>query len=70
MCSANPKAFTDALAWIDAFERTGGRVLCDGRMFAVTLPPEPDTGLTPPDDLTLIAAAAFFCHRRRHGLEA
>jgi len=58
-----------ALAWIDAFERVGGRVLCDGVMFAVTLPPEPEAAPEPPQDLTLIAAAAFFRHRRRIGFE-
>lgn len=66
MLTPTPSA---ALAWLDAFERTGGRVLCDGRMFVVTYPPEPDETLIGPDDWAAVVAAAYTRDRRRMGLE-
>ena len=57
-----------ALAWLDAFERTGGRVWCDGRMFALTAPPDPDDTLPPPADLEAVARVAYRRQRRRRGL--
>lgn len=59
----------DALAWLDAYERHGGRVICDGRMFVVT-PPSEDTGLPPPPDLMAVVWLAYARDRRRIGLEA
>lgn len=70
MCDATltvPADF-EALAWLDAFERSGGRVICDGRMFAIT-PPSEDTGLEPPSDLLALALVAYRRDRRRAGLE-
>jgi hypothetical protein len=58
----------EALAWLDAFERSGGRVICDGRMFAIT-PPSEDCGLEPPGDLMALAFLAYRRDRRRLGLE-
>ena len=43
-----------ALAWLDAYERHGGRVICDGRMFAVT-PPSEDIDLGPCPDILTVA---------------
>lgn len=63
------RALFAALAWLDAFERTGGRIWCDGRMFAVTFPAEPDETLPPPDDWRAVVRAAYTRERRRYGLE-
>lgn len=70
MCAATliDRADAEALAWLDAFERTGGRVWCDGQMFALTAPPEPDETLPPPDDLEAVARVAYRRQRRRWGL--
>lgn len=56
----------DALRWLDAYERHGGRVICDGRMFVVT-PPSEDIDLAPPDDLMAVVALALDRDRRRLG---
>lgn len=58
-----------AIAWIDAFERIGGRVWSDGRMFALTPPAEADMDLGPPDDLMAVVRVAYTRHRRCMGLE-
>lgn len=57
----------DALAWIADFERLGGRVLCDGVSFAVTMPAEADAVLMP-DNLSLVAQAALWRHHQRGGV--
>lgn len=56
-----------ALAWLDAFERTGGRIWCDGRMFVVTYPPEPDETLIGPECWEAVAFAAYTRQRRLEG---
>lgn len=58
-----------AIAWIDAFERIGGRVWSDGHMFALTPPAETDIDLGPPEDLMAVARAAFIRERRRMGFD-
>ena len=57
-----------ALAWLDAYERHGGRVICDGRMFVVT-PPSEDIDLPPPPDLMAVVSLAHDRDRRRMGFE-
>lgn len=57
-----------ALAWLDAYERHGGRVICDGRMFVVT-PPSEDMDLPPCPDVVAVAWLAYARERRRHGFE-
>lgn len=58
-----------AIAWIDAFERVGGRVWTDGRMFALTPPSEIDVDIGPPPDLMAVVRAALRRELRRHGHE-
>lgn len=62
-CAASRLA---ALAWLDAYERHGGRVICDGRMFAVT-PPSEDIDIGPPPDLEAVAWLVFTRDQRRLG---
>jgi hypothetical protein len=62
------RAAYEALAWLDAYERHGGRVICDGRMFVVT-PPCEDIDLPPCPDVVAVAWLAFARERRRRGLD-
>ncbi len=63
-CAASRLA---ALAWLDAYERHGGRVICDGRMFVVT-PPSEDIDLAPCPDVAAVAWVAFHRDQRRRGI--
>lgn len=58
-----------AIAWIDAFERIGGRVWSDGRMFALTPPAETDVDVAPPADLMAVVRVAANRYRRSMGLD-
>lgn len=50
----------EALDWIDAYERAGGRVICDGRMFAITPPAEADAPVMSAEFLGPLMEAAMF----------
>jgi hypothetical protein len=69
-CGATTNDLADyaAIAWIDAYERMGGRVWTNGRMFALTAPAQ-DCDLPPPDDLMAVVRAAYRREARRNGLE-
>ncbi len=59
----------DAIAWVTAYERIGGRIWTDGRMFAITPPAEIEADLDPPADLMAVVLAAYRRQRNRPRLE-
>ena len=62
------RAQAAALAWLDAFERHGGRVSLFRGMFALT-PPAEDVDLPPPPDMADVVLALHARDTHRMGCE-